>query len=324
MLSRVANRVYWLGRYMERAENYARYLGVNFNLALDMPNKFANNWEAILLATGDNLLFESLYTEVTERNILYFMSFDQRNPNSIYSSIFQARENARNIRETITKEMWEQCNNLYWTVKNTAQECSLWDITEYQSFFEQVKLGSQLFFGIVDATITRSEAYHFGRIGRLIERADKITRFLDIQYFNLPDSSNQAQKDIDILYWTAVLKSASAYNMFRQHYQSISPATILDFLIFYPNFPRSVMFCITQSQLSLHEIVGADASRVSLQNLIKKIEIYRSIIENSTIEGIEKRGLHLFLSDFLKVNNKIDRELHTNFFDLKPMESLGF
>lgn len=181
MLSRVANSIYWMNRYIERADNYARFISVNFNLALDLPPDVPEQWEPLIIATADHFIFHEYYTESSRENILYFMTFDTRNPNSILSCLLNARENARTIRESISKEMWEYINQIYWTVKDATQESKTWELEKYQGFLENIKTGSQLFYGIVDSTITRGDAWHFGRLGRLLERADKTTRFLDVK-----------------------------------------------------------------------------------------------------------------------------------------------
>lgn len=176
MLSRVADSIYWMNRYIERAENYARFIGVNFNLAFDLPPNVNEQWEPLLIATADNYLFYQHYDEPTRENVINFMTFDKRNPNSIYSCLLLARENGRTIRECISKEMWENLNELYLWIKDVKPQ-SEWDLNHMQNFYTQVRNGTQLYYGVVDATITRNEAWHFGRLGRFMERADKTSRF---------------------------------------------------------------------------------------------------------------------------------------------------
>ena len=139
MLSRVANSVYWMNRYIERADNYARFISVNFNLALDLPPNVPEQWKPLLIATADDLIFEQCYDAPTRENVLYFMTFDVRNPNSILSCLLEARENARTIRESISKEMWEYVNQIYWTVKNAASESKSWELARYQGFLDNIK-----------------------------------------------------------------------------------------------------------------------------------------------------------------------------------------
>ncbi|MBC7923002.1 MAG: alpha-E domain-containing protein, partial [Ferruginibacter sp.] len=250
MLSRVANSIYWMNRYVERAENYARFISVNFNLSLDLPPEVPEQWKPLVIATADDELFRQRYDNPDRENVVYFMTFDPQNPNSILNNLFYARENARSIRESISKEMWEHINQFYWKVKNAAQSRNQ-DLNSFQAFFNEVKMGSQLFFGIVDSTITRSEGWHFGRLGRFLERADKTSRCVDVKYFLVLPSVEAVGSPLDILQWSAVLKSASAYNMFRQQYNVIRPAHIVEFLLLDRRFPRAVMYCIRQAELSL-------------------------------------------------------------------------
>lgn len=319
MLSRVANSLYWLNRYIERAENYARYISVNFNLALDLPQPAAQQWEPIITATADQEIYFTLYDVVTANNIVHYMTFEERNPNSILCCLQYARENARTIREVISKEMWEQTNQFYWMVCEAAKDSKHWDLNHYYPFFEEIKKGSQLFFGIVDATITRNEGWHFGRLGRMIERSDKITRFLDIKYFTLLPEIKSVGSPLDLLYWTAVLKSASAYNMFRQQYQSINPINITEFLLLDKDFPRSVLFCTRYAYTSLYEISGNNPSKTKNEpeKLVSKL---RSYLEHTEITDIFKSGLHEYLDDFQEKNNALGGAIREVYFDLKPLE----
>ncbi|MEY4525720.1 MAG: hypothetical protein RIR57_1090, partial [Bacteroidota bacterium] len=219
MLSRVANSIYWMNRYIERADNYARFISVNFNLALDLPPNVPEQWEPLIVATADHYNFFEHYSEANRENVLYFMTFDVNNPNSILSCLYSARENARTIRESISKEMWEYVNQIYWKVKDRVEGSKSWELARYQGFLEEIKSGSQLFYGIVDSTITRGEGWHFGQLGKLLERADKTTRFLDVKYFTLLPNVDAVGSPLDLLLWSSVLKSVSAYNMFRQQYK---------------------------------------------------------------------------------------------------------
>ena len=148
MLSRVADSVFWINRYMERVENYARFISVNFNLALDLPPQVAEQWEPLIVATADDDVFKKYYDVPNRENVIDFLTFDTRNPNSILSNLYNIRENARTIRETITKEMWEHINQLYHDV-NAAAEVKSRTLNRIQDFLTEIKMGSQLFFGIV-------------------------------------------------------------------------------------------------------------------------------------------------------------------------------
>ncbi|MEM6592228.1 MAG: alpha-E domain-containing protein, partial [Cyanobacteria bacterium P01_C01_bin.73] len=165
MLSRVADSIYWLNRYVERAENVARFVEVNLNLLLDAPSGIAQQWEPLVITTGDMPLFRDRYGEATAENVLKFLTFDPDYPSSILSCLRSARENARSVREIISSEMWERVNAFYLMVKDAAQLDSLADV---HSFYPEVKLASHLFAGVMDATLSHNEGWHFGQLGRLL------------------------------------------------------------------------------------------------------------------------------------------------------------
>jgi uncharacterized alpha-E superfamily protein len=322
MLSRVANSIYWLNRYIERAENYARFVDVNFNLALDLPPNVPEQWKPLLTATADNFKFQEYYDDATRDNIIHFMTFDARNPNSILSSLQFARENARTIRETISKEMWEHVNQLYWKVKDAAAVAGNWELHHFQDFFDAIKHGCQAFYGIIDSTITRNEGWHFGRLGRMLERADKTTRFLDVKYFTLLPNLDAVGSPLDLLLWSAVLKSVSAYNMYRQQYKLINSAHIVEFLIMDRDFPRAVLYCLRQAELSLYEISGSSVTGGYTNPAERKLSKLRAEVEFTEIEGLFATGLHQFLDEFQTKNNAVGKAISETYFDLKPIEGV--
>lgn len=320
MLSRVANSVYWMHRYMERAENYARFMSVNFNLALDLPPNVDQQWEPLLIATADSHLFYRYYQQPTRENVIQFMTFDKRNPNSIVSSLSNARENARTIREVISKEMWEHINQFYLMVRD-ADPGHQWGQSQTQHFFTEIRNGTQLFYGIIDATITRNEAWHFGRVGRFLERADKTSRFLDVKYFTLLPEVEAVGSTLDLMIWSAVLKSVSAYNMHRQQYRSLTPSSIVEFLILDRMFPRSVMHCIRQAELSLYEISGNNSTHGFGNSAERSVSKLRTEIEFTETADIFKMGLHHYLDSFQTRNNEAGKEVFKTYFDFKLVEA---
>lgn len=319
MLSRVANSVYWMHRYIERAENYARFMSVNFNLALDLPPNVDQQWEPLLTATADNERFKKYYSDPTRENVIHFMTFDKRNPNSIVSCLSDARENARTIREVISKEMWEHLNTFYLMVRDTSPK-QQWEQTQTQNFFTEIRNSIQLFYGIIDATITRNEAWHFGRLGRFLERADKTSRFLDVKYFTLLPEIELVGSTIDLMLWSAVLKSVSAYNMHRQQYRSLTPASIVEFLILDKMFPRAVAHCIRQAELSLYEISGNNITQGFGNSAERMLSKLRTDIEFTETADIFKTGLHQYLDNFQTRTNSVGDAIFQTYFDLKPIE----
>ena len=320
MLSRVANSIYWMHRYMERAENYARFMSVNFNLALDLPPNVDQQWEPLLIATADDKLFGKYYNQPTRENVIQFMTFDKRNPNSIVACLSNARENARTIREVISKEMWEHLNQFHLMVRDKAPK-QAWGQIQTQDFFVEIRNSTQLFYGIIDATITRNEAWHFGRLGRFLERADKTSRFLDVKYFTLLPEVEAVGSTLDLMIWSAVLKSVSAYNMHRQQHRSLTPSSIVEFLILDRMFPRAVAHCIRQAELSLYEISGNNMANGFGNRAERALSKLRTEIEFTETSDIFKTGLHQYLDNFQTRNNDIGAAIFETYFDLKPVEA---
>ncbi len=320
MLSRVANSIYWMNRYIERAENYARFVNVNFNLTLDLPPDIEEQWEPLIIATANKASFYEYFDAPTRDSVIHFLTFDPRNPNSILTSLQNARENARTIRETISKEMWEHTNQFYWMVRNAAASSMAWDMTHFQDFFDQVRADCQLFYGIIDSTITRNEGWHFGRLGRMLERADKTTRFLDVKYFTLLPTVDAVGSPLDLLLWSSVLKSVSAYNMYRQRFRTMNSAHIVEFLILDKDFPRSVLHCLRRAELSLYEVSGLHIGSGRSNRAEWQLSKLRSEIEFTEIKDIFDTGLHQFLDEFQTANNAIGDVIFETYFDLKPVE----
>ena len=314
MLSRVADSIYWLNRYVERAENVARFIDVNLNLMLDYPLGLTEQWKPLVLTTGDLPLFQERYGQATAENVIQFLSFDSDYSNSILSCLQIARENARSIREIISREMWEQVNAFYLMVKEAAQGQSL---SELHEFFTEVKTASHLFAGVMDATMAHNEGWHFGQIGRLLERADKTARILDVKYFILLPSVKDVGTTLDELQWMALLKSASAYEMYRKRgLHRITPTGVAEFLILDREFPRSIKFCLLQAERSLRQITGTPAGtwRNPVERALGRL---RSDLDYLTIEEIMQTGLHEFLDHLQSQMNGVGEKIFETFFTLE-------
>lgn len=314
MLSRVADSIYWLNRYVERAENVARFVDVNLNLLLDSPIGLVEQWQPLVLVTGDLPLFQARYGEATAENVIQFLTCDSKYSNSIISCLQSARENARSIREVISREMWEQLNAFYLMVKAAAARQPAAD---WHEFFSEVKMASHLFSGVMDATMTHNEGWHFGQIARLLERADKTTRILDVKYFILLPSVKDVGTTLDELQWIALLKSASAYEMYRKRSQHrITPKGVADFLILNREFPRSIQFCLLQAERSLQQITGTPTGTWS-NPAERAIGRLRSELDYITIDEIFQAGLHEFLDTLQRRLNEVDNKIFETFFAVK-------
>jgi len=315
MLSRVASSIYWLNRYVERAENIARFIDVNLNLLLDSPVGVEQQWAPLVMTTGDLDLFKERYGTATADNVVQFLAFDSDYSNSITSCLRLARENARSVREIISSEMWERVNAFYLMVKEISQAPPL---SQLPSFFAEVKLASHLFAGVMDATMTHNEGWHFGQLGRFLERADKTARTLDVKYFILLPSAQDIGTALDELQWIALLKSASGYEMYRKCQHRISPQDIAKFLILDRDFPPSVQFCLLQAEKSLHQITETTPGRWS-NPADRTLGKLRSELDFITIEEIIKQGLHEFLDDTQIQLNHVGRGIFETFFELQSV-----
>ena len=260
MLSRVANSLYWMSRYIERAENIARIVDVNLLLLLDLRNideeRLAEHWLPIVQTTGDEEQFFSLHKHATARNVTEFLVFQMENPNSIISSICQARENARMVRDQITIELWEEINRLYWFVR-TPEARQAWKESPAE-FFQQIKSSSLLIIGLTYATLLHNEGWWFAQAGKHIERADKTSRILDLRHEALPEKGlPKTVSETDALVWSAILRSCSAWDAYKSiHGAEINPRLVAEFLLLNEDFPRSVRFCVGELNKALREISG--------------------------------------------------------------------
>ncbi|MBD1821685.1 alpha-E domain-containing protein [Cyanobacteria bacterium FACHB-DQ100] len=315
MLSRVADSIYWMNRYVERAENIARFVDVNLTLLLDSPIGTSQQWKPLVLTTGDLPIFEERYGEASAENVIRFLTFDRAYPNSIISCLNAARENARSVREIISSEMWQQINAFYHFVNDAANEETL----NFQTFFSEVKLASHLFAGVASATMTHNDGWHFGLMGRLLERADKTSRIVDVKYFILLPSVKDVGTTLDQLQWIALLRSASAYEMYRKRgLHRITPTSVAEFLVLDREFPRSIRYCIRQAERSLHQITGTPEGtwNTEIERYLGKL---RSDLDYLTISDVMESGLHEFLDNLQRRTNEVGIKLSETFFAMQPV-----
>lgn len=318
MLSRIADAIYWMNRYIERAENYARFMDVNFNLSLDLPPDVAEQWRPLVVTTGDWKLYESSYEKVTKKNVIYFLGFDQNNPNSIFSCIIQARENARALRPEITREVWEQVNRIYYFVKDGYSK-KLWEKKDPRDFFIEIKNGCQMLYGIFDSTISRSEGWHFGKIGQLIERADKTSRMLDVKYHILLPTPQAVGTSLDLIHWAALLRSVSAYDMYRKKFGKLTPSGISEFLILDKEFPRAMLRCLMSAERSMNALTGRAEGYSN--NAQKQIGMLKSQLEYADIKDILNSGLHEYIDDFQSKLNLVSSAVFETYFSISNIKN---
>ena len=314
LLSRVADAVYWMGRYIERAENVARFIAVNQNLMLDLPQGYGGQWQPIVDTTGDRAAFLERYETATQDNVVQFLAFDERNPNSIWSCVHEARENARSVRETISSEMWEQINSLYLLIAGESRKPVPEVLPE---FCHHVRMACHLFHGVTDVTMSHNETWNFIRLGTTLERADKTTRMLDVKYFILLPSVRDIGTPYDDIQWGAVLKSVSGFEMYRKRYGRISPDRIVEFLLLDGEFPRAVRYCVGLADQSLHAITGTSGAFSCVSE--QRIGMLRSELDYAQVEAVLKAGLHEFFDALEGKMNTIDECIRRDFFALEPV-----
>ncbi len=315
MLSRVAESIYWMNRYVERAENYARLIDVNFRLTLDLPPGLQEQWRPLILTTGDGDIYQQLYGTWSKDKVIRFMAFDLDNPNSIYSCLSHARENARCVREIIPSELWLQINELYLSVSEVVNT-NEWKDEKLSKFFRKIKFASHLFAGIMDATCSHNEGWNFGMLGRFIERADKTARILDMKYYYLLPSVKDVGTSLDILQWCALLRSASAFEMYRKQFGSISIERIVEFLVLDRLFPRSIHYCLIVAEQSLHALLGTDVTTFVTQ-AEKYLGKARSDLNYTEVADIIGIGLHEYLDSFQTELNNVSAAIHETFFAMQ-------
>ncbi|MBA2433621.1 MAG: alpha-E domain-containing protein [Verrucomicrobiota bacterium] len=297
MLSRVADSLYWMSRYIERAENDARILDVNLQLLLDLGGEAdaMQHWAPVIATLEETDLFDSLYGAADEHSVTDFLTLQKKNPNSILSCLTLARENARTTREQISSEMWEQINRLYLFLE--SEEAKQLLNSSPHEFFMRVIFGSHLFQGVTDATMTHGEGWDFIRIGRLLERADSTSRILDVKYHILLPSGENVGGNVDTIQWMAVLKSVSALEAYCKLYVGqVAPWKVAEFLITHREFPRSIRYCVDSLDGALHRISGIDESRYGneAERLSGRL---RSDVDFVTIGEIFEFGLHEYLTE---------------------------
>jgi uncharacterized alpha-E superfamily protein len=299
MLSRVANSLYWMSRYIERAESIARLVDVNLQLLLDFRNlddaALNAHWMPIVQSSGDEELFRKLYPKTTGKTVTDFMVFEPGNANSIYSSIVQARENARMVRDQVTVELWEEINRIYLFL-NSPRAKKEWRESPYD-FFQTVKSSSLLLQGLTDSTVVRNEGWFFIQAGRYLARADKTSRILDVRHASLPaqGAPTTSPTQAEALGWSAVLRSCSAWDAYKAlHGAEVQPALVAEFLLLSDDFPRSVRFSVRHLNNALRRISGVHEGRFC-NDAEKLAGRLLAELQFSTAEDLFAVGLHTYI-----------------------------
>ncbi len=316
LLSRNTYAVYWMSRYLERAENIARFIDVNFHLMMDLPGQTPDDWSPFISITGDEDLFYQRYPNATKRHVLQFLVNDSEYGNSVVSCLEMARQNALHVRDIITSEMWELINRYYLFLKDQAK----FPITDAHAFFAQMKNFNREYLGILDASLSRDEVWHFCRLGHFVERADKTSRILDVRYFMLQKDQVETDKAYQGIQWAALLKSVEALDMYRKNWRLIHPYSVVRFLLLDELFPRSVLHCVTQVELTLLEIVHGQVGAPHLVCL-RKLRALKAWLHAETSSDFVENHLHEAIDELQNLLNRFDDSLHEEFFDIHPQSA---
>jgi uncharacterized alpha-E superfamily protein len=293
MLSRTADHLFWMSRYIERAENLARLLDVTWQMSL-VPQSLeaANqNWNAIIALNSLEDAFAAKYSTVNGENVLRFMVSDPDNYSSIHSCLRLARENAHAVRGTVTAEMWETLNSTWLEAREKSFEQIL--NAGVGEFFEWVKMRSSLSRGTTLGTLLQDEAFHFIRLGTLLERADNTARILDVKYHVLRPLGDEGATDF--YQWGALLRSVSAFEVYRKAYRDvITPERVAELLILRMDMPRSLHFCMNGVVKNLDLIANRQSGETQRQAGLLHAQLHYA-----RVEDILEQGLHQWLTDFM-------------------------
>ncbi|ULH15341.1 alpha-E domain-containing protein [Deinococcus sp. KNUC1210] len=308
MLSRVAESLFWIGRYVERAENTARMLDVNYYATLEAAGLVSEQWGPLLSITGSEHSFREARGRVDARNVPTWLAFDRGNPGSITASIAHARENARGLRDRIPSEMWEALNRAYLNL--CSKDEGVLDRDELHEYCVAAREASHLFFGIAFATLPRDEGWQFLRAGQILERGDNTLRLLQVRYRQ--KAGDLPQVAVHNHRWVAVLKSASAYEAYqKRRHAGLDPRAIAEFLLLDADFPRSVRHSAKNLHETLEQIERTRPEAHAL--LMREAAWLYARLQHASVDDIltdEDPGLDDLLSDF----NDLGRQIHQAYF----------
>lgn len=307
ILSRVAEAFYWINRYVERAESYARFLEANQSIHLDMGHSRNEQWYPLIQTMGDQEAFTDRYQGATANSTIHFMAFDRENPNSIVSCLDQVKWNSRSVREMVSQELYEHITLFHQMVAIAEAKYSN---NEADDFFGLVKFYASAFEGIMEASMLHSTGWHFGRMGRYIERADKTTRLLDMKYFIILPEGHAVGSALDILQWTSILKSISGFIAFQRRRTALSAFHIARFLLLDPEFPRSLRYCLNNIVQSLAYI---SVEHEHARELVGRARSFQRELDILNMEQIFQTGLHEYLDETQRELNELHRQIHSCF-----------
>lgn len=314
MLSRTADSLYWMARYMERAGNLARILEVADRMALSpTPESVAapsnSEWRSALIISGTERAYSQKYSDVTPAQVLHFLALDETNPSSIRSCIETARRNGRSMRTALTREVWENLNDTWLEVRGATPQRLAG--SHVRGFLDWARERSLQFHGAATGTMLRDDTYAFTRLGTFVERGDNTARILDVKYHILLPEYAPVGGGRDYYQWAAILRAVSAHRSYRYIYRdSYKPWLIADLLILREEMPRSMTACLGQ----IVQHLGTLAERYGQRHECHRLagQLY-SEMRFAKISEVFQDGLHEFLSDFISRNMELSDQIRTDF-----------
>lgn len=310
MLSRVAENLYWMARYIERAENTARMVSVNGHLQLDLPERAKTGWQPLIEITGGASLFRRLHRSAGEKNVVAFLVTDDRNPGSIVASLRAARENARTVRDLLPREAWEQISGLY---AGAAQHIRKGELRpDRDRYLRAIVLGAQTCTGLLAGTMSHDVGYDFLKAGRNLERADMTSRIIDVRSADLLPAQGSGLRPFETIQWMSVLKSLSAYQMYRQHVdKSVRRVPVLEYLLKDEEFPRALFHCLGEIEGCLKGLPRNEAA-------LRVITRLRRTVVAADVESLEQRHLNEFLDGLQVMLGDLNDRIRETYFRPVP------
>ena len=311
MLSRVAESLYWMARYIERAEAVSRLVAVHFQSLLDGGGRAG--WDGVVRITADEALFRRLNPEGDERAVLDFLLSHPDNPSGVFACLLRARENARGVRDQISSEMWEHLNRLYFLVRDDSGTGLA---QGPYAFFRQVREGSQAFEGIVAATMTHGEAYEFIQLGRYLERATTTVRILSVRHAEVSGlAEGSVAASLELM---SLLKSCSSLEPFRRHHGSrLQAGPVAEYLLLNPQFPRAVLFCLDRSARAVAAVAPPARSGNRLDSPGRLLGRLKAQLAYLDVEEVLGDDLASFLDGLLKRIHQVADEITPTYFNTR-------
>jgi len=315
MLSRVADSLYWMSRYLERAEHTARLIDVDLQLRLDQsPEASSGRWLRLLEASQAPPPEDG---KIDAATLTHILTLDKSNPSSIISCVAAARENLRQVREQCSSEMWEQLNRLYLQANNTVSN-EAW-LLHSHVFFRAVQEGAHLFQGVTDSTMAHGEGWQYIRLGRFVERTDALARLIGAHFTRLPQSLDQAVESEEYLEWVGLLKSCAAFEAYCKTYTAeLRPLRVAEFLLLNPSFPHSVRFSVDMVHAALTAI--GELTERKAEQPVRLAGRLRATLSFSQIEEIMASGANSYVQSVRWQCAQAHDAIHQIYFDY-PVES---